>query len=180
MNGQVRVLLLLLVVVALHLAACTYTLDDTGDDAGALHGMQVPAPTESINVADAAGLNGTTEVQIFEQAETAIDMEIYLGAITEPDVLESLVVALDVDRPMIAQQECARRYRLVFQLADGSELELSYACQLASPSYLGGSQTFWHERAVIAPDRFNELMAEQLSMMPKLDASRLHHLLPPG
>jgi hypothetical protein len=97
MNGQVRVLMLLLAIVALHLAACTYTLDDSGDDAGALHGMEVPASSETINIADAAGLNRTTEVQIFEQAETAIDMEIYLGAITEPDVLESLVGALDVD-----------------------------------------------------------------------------------
>jgi len=176
MKDQLRVLSFILAISALVFAGCTLMIDEDR----AVQLADEPTAQKYINLADEAGLAGTTEIQIFERTEAAMALEVYRGAITDPDVIASLVAALEVNIPPIDRQECADHYRLVFRLADGSDVEFGYACQLATPSYIGGEQTFWQERVVIAPDSFNSLMAEQLAMLPRLDASRIHLVSPAG
>lgn len=170
MKNQLRILSLILAISALVFAGCTLMIDEDR----VVQPTDEPTAQESINIAAEAGLAGTTEILIFERTEAAMALEVYDGAIKDSDVIASLVAALEVNMPLIDRQECTEHYRLVFRLSNGSDVDFGYACQLATPSYIGGEQTFWQDRVVIAPDRFNELMAEQLATIPKLEGSRLH------
>lgn len=142
-----------------------------GECAPGDHRTVLSSSTGTVDVTVEAGLDDTTEILVYEQAECAPGMSVYLQTISDPAVVHRLVAMLDTKLELIAQEQCPTHYRLVFLLEDGSAQTFSYACQQATPSFLGGDQDFWWGQSAIAPDHFSRVMGEEIASTPSLDCS---------
>jgi putative hemolysin len=137
-------------------------------------GDQPVAQGDAANLVAQAGLEETTEIQVFEPAEDLPGMFVYRMTIANPALIDRLVDALDADLSLAdTHEEHPAHYRLAFHLTDGSVQTFDYSCQMATPAFLHGEQAFWQGRVAIAPDSFNLLIAEQLATAPKPDCTEI-------
>jgi hypothetical protein len=140
------------------LAGRTYVIDPRFEAVGST------MPEASVvNIAEEARLHETVEIEISEQVGTSIDVYLPVGVISDASVIDQLVESLNVEFLLAEQTDCSEGLKLLFRRADGSEVEVSYACQMATPAFLYGDQPFWQGRAIVAPDRFNDLVVERLT-----------------
>ncbi|MEA3336656.1 MAG: DUF333 domain-containing protein [Chloroflexota bacterium] len=116
----------------------------------------------TINIVDKAGLAQTQEIALLRRDPDVPGSYEPLISFSEPDVVAELVAALDADVSLMPAANCASLFTLQFRLADGVVEEFGYACQMQTPSYLRGSQDFWHGKDVLAPDGFNALLCSYL------------------
>lgn len=146
---------LLLTLSALILSGCG--LSPTGAPG------QVTEP--QVNVVEAMGLSGTVKVQVleFDLATDSVTRGQYLDrlTITEPQLLDEIVTALDTDVRVALKVECIPEYQLRFHLQDGSVQELEYSC--GGANFLRGKQDFWRGEDFYPPEQFDALIQAQLA-----------------
>jgi len=116
-----------------------------------------------VNPTIEAGLAGTVSVEILELVESQAGPEYELRlTLSQAEEVAALVAALDMDLPLQPTARCIPLYHLVFRLADGRAEEFVYSCE-DGQAFLGGSQTFWNLQQVTPPQKFQELMREQVT-----------------
>ena len=124
-----------------------------------------PATGPAINVYAAADLGQTTRIDVLQredgQDSTPANTK-QLVSITDRQAIQALVGALDEELQLVQRASCPGFYTLVFHLADGSQVEFDYACQMMSPAFLRGGQSFWQWQEAVAPDSFNQLLSNYL------------------
>ncbi|HKZ54076.1 MAG TPA: hypothetical protein VJ123_01250 [Anaerolineales bacterium] len=117
---------------------------------------------ERVNVAAAAGLQDAVALEIQERLASGQDFAEPGVRIEDEDLVREIVSALDIDLPLQARARCVERYRLRFLLRDGAVRELLYHCA-DEVAFLRGDQEFWQFMDVHPPQRFRQLIADQLS-----------------
>jgi heat shock protein HslJ len=122
---------------------------------------------KKINPVEEAGLRGVTMIEVMEFDPDSAAGTLYARrlTVTNPQVLDQFVDALDVDlqaEPEIV--ECIPEYELVFHLQDGAVEVFGYSCNGAS--FIRGKQEFWQGKDFDPPEDFDTLIEEQLAMNP--------------
>jgi hypothetical protein len=109
----------------------------------------------SINLVTLADLHNTVGIEVCH-----LDCASYtpLYTIDNPELVATLVDALDTDMPLRPHARCPATYQLRFILANGQHYDFGYTCQMMTPTFLRGNQEFWMDQDAIAPDAFNALM----------------------
>ncbi|HAL62666.1 MAG TPA: hypothetical protein DCP08_09720 [Chloroflexi bacterium] len=124
------------------------------------------APPETggnlINVVKEAGLSDTVEIEIAELAGDAELGYLHRVTITDSQILDQIIAALNQDLQLGPRARCPARYELRFHLGDGTVQEFSYSCD-NGPSFLHGGQDFWQVQDIQPPARFDELILEALA-----------------
>ena len=118
---------------------------------------------DRVNVVAAAGLGEAVAVEIQERLPSGLDFAEPGVRLDDEDLVHEIVAALDVDLPLQPRARCVERYRLRFLLTDGAFRELLYHCA-DEEAFLRGDQEFWQFMDVHPPQRFRQLIAEQLSL----------------
>jgi hypothetical protein len=119
-----------------------------------------------INPVEQAGLDDTIKIEILEFARWATGSQPYVERLTLTDaqVLEAMVEALDTDLEKGLKVECIPEYRLRFHLEDGTVQEFGYSC--GQVSFLRGKQDFWQQEDYRPPQSFHDLFQDQLALHP--------------
>ncbi len=124
--------------------------------------------TPHINVVEQAGLIHTVKIEILEldlePTSTTIDQYVHRLTITNPQVIDQIVAALDMDLQLGPRARCPAQYRLHFHMDDGTMEPLGYACNSENLSFLRGEQNFWQGQDVMPPTQFNEFIQEQVAL----------------
>jgi len=117
----------------------------------------------SINLVTLADLQNTVGIEVCH-----LDCASYtpLYTIGNPELIATLVDALDVDMPLRPHARCPATYQLRFIMANGQHYDFGYTCQMMTPTFLRGNQDFWMGQDAVAPDAFNELMLPLLAPDP--------------
>lgn len=118
---------------------------------------------DTINIVKMADLHKTVGIEVCK-----LDCATYTPRYTigSRELIAALVAALDTDIPLSPHAPCPAVYHLRFILADGQHYDFGYTCQMMTPTFLRGSQVFWHDQDAIAPDAFNELMVPLIAPAP--------------
>ncbi|MSP12521.1 MAG: hypothetical protein EXR62_06140 [Chloroflexi bacterium] len=120
----------------------------------------------SLNVAQAANLAQTTQLEIAERAKAPQTGFTPRLTITDKPTISQLVAALDKNLPWGPLARCLGQFRLSFRLASGQVQEFEYFCEgAANPgaSFLRGSQPFWQGQQVQPPAEFEQSIQRLLS-----------------
>jgi hypothetical protein len=131
-----------------------------------LAGGCASATKDGLNPVEQAGLKDTIVIEVLELARWAPGNQPYVErlTLTEAQVLESMVEALDTDLAKGLKVECIPEYTLRFHLEDGTVQEFGYSCGQAS--FLRGKQDFWQQEDYVPPQPFDDLLQEQLALHP--------------
>ncbi len=146
--GQLRLGLLLLLI----LAGCTAT------------SVPMPSssdPTKSINLAQAANLDTTTQVEI-RTLDEASGTYLPTTTITDPTVISTLTAPLDQTLPLQPALFCTAQYEVIFQVADGKALTFNYDCGDEEGGFLQGGNTPLQDEAIEPPVAFQEAFSQQV------------------
>ena len=110
---------------------------------------------DTINIVTLVDLHSTAGIEV-----SRLDCATYtpLYTIGNPELIATLVKALNSDMLLRPHVRCPSVYQLRFILADGQYYDFGYTCQLMTPTFLRGNQEFWMGQDAVAPDAFNELM----------------------
>lgn len=141
------------------LLLCSGFATDFQNDS-AKHAAKSAAVT-SVNLAERASLDRTTRIVIYQRADCARPMRVYLKSINDAERVDQFADALDTDVELTERETDASSFEVAFHLDDGSVQRFGYDCCLASPAYLHGNQAFLAGQHAIAPDAFNALMATE-------------------
>jgi hypothetical protein len=137
---------LLLVLGALITSACTVTQEG------------------QINPVEQANLRDTVKIEVMafdpDVAETTSPY-VQLLTITDTQVLDQLLDALDTDLQVALKVACIPEYELHFHLQDGTVQEFGYSCHGAP--FIRGKQDFWQGEDYVPAERFDTLLEEQLA-----------------
>ena len=159
----VLALLVVILLVALIVSACAPTMAEITDTSTGP--MVEVAP---INLVEQAGLNNSVMIEVmgFDLDRSANESDPYVRrlTVTDPQVLDQLLEALDANLQVALKVECIPEYELFFHLQDGTVQEFGYSCSGAS--FIRGEQSFWEEQDFHPPERFDALIEEQLALHP--------------
>jgi len=128
--------------------------------------MSACAPTQGgrINPVEQASLRGTVKIDVMafdpDRAES-ISPYVQLLTITDTQILDQFLDALDVNLQVALKVACIPEYELYFHLQDGTVQEFGYSCHGAS--FIRGEQGFWEGEDYDPPERFDTLLQEQLA-----------------
>jgi hypothetical protein len=117
-----------------------------------------------INPVEQADLRDTVkiEVMVFDPDTTETTSPyVQLLAITDTQVLDQFLDALDTDLRVALKVQCIPEYELHFHLQDGTVQEFGYSCYGAS--FIRGKQDFWQGEDYVPPEQFDTLLQEQLA-----------------
>ena len=118
-----------------------------------------------VNLAKEMGLSVITKVEVveFDLASDSATRGQYIDrlTITEPQVLNEIVTALDTDLRVAPKVACIPEYQLLFHLADGTVQELEYSC--GGATFLRGKQDLWQGEDFFPPEQFDALIQAQLA-----------------
>jgi hypothetical protein len=148
MKSKPRAIGLLLALLLLPAAGCT-------------------SPIQSgVNPVEQAGLRDTVKIEVLEFARWAPGNQPYVErlALTDAQVLEQLVEALDTGLRKGLKVQCIPEYTLRFHLQDGTVQEFGYSC--GQVSFLRGEQGFWQGEDYRPPRSFDDLLQGQLALHP--------------
>jgi hypothetical protein len=119
---------------------------------------------ERIIPVEQASLRDTVKIEVMEfdpdSAQTASPY-VQLLTITDTQILDQLLDALDTDLQVALKVECIPEYELHFHLQDGTVQPFGYSCYGAS--FIRGKQDFWQGEDYDPPERFDTLLQEQLA-----------------
>ena len=85
--------------------------------------------------------------------------------ITDPQMLDELLDALDTNLQVTLKLACIPEYELHFHLRDGTVQTFGYSCHGAS--FIRGEQGFWAGEDYAPPEQFDALIKEQLALNPR-------------
>jgi len=123
--------------------------------------LVVGCGARSVNVVRAAGLSNTVEIEITEVAESGY---LHQVTITDSQIIDRIVAALNQDLELGPGSLCMARYKLRFHLTEGAVQEFEYSCGNGGWAFfLRGDQDFWHEQEPQPPARFDELIQDALA-----------------
>ena len=119
-----------------------------------------------VNPVEQAGLEATTQIEVLEFALWAPGNQPYVERLTLTDdqVVEQLVEALDTGLVKGLKVQCIPEYMLRFHMQDGTVQEFGYSC--GQTSFLRGKQEFWQQDDYRPPQAFDDLLQEQLALHP--------------
>ena len=118
------------------------------------------------NPVEQAGLERTNKIEVLEFARWVTGNQPYVErlTLTDAEVLESMVEALDTGLAKGLKVACIPEYTLRFHLEDGTVQEFGYSC--GQTSFLRGKQEFWQQDDYRPPQAFDDLLQEQLALHP--------------
>ncbi len=118
-----------------------------------------------VNLVEEMGLSGIMKVKVveFDLASDSATRGQYIDrlTLTEPQLLNEIVTALDTDLRVAPKVACIPEYQLHFHLADGTVQELEYSC--GGATFLRGKQDFWQGEDFFPPEQFDALIQAQLA-----------------
>ena len=119
---------------------------------------------EQINPVEQASLRDTVKIEVMEfdpdRAE-GTSPYVQLLTITDTQILDQLLAALDANLQLALKVECIPEYELHFHLQDDTVQEFGYSCHGAT--FIRGEQGFWEGEDHDPPERFDALVQEQLA-----------------
>jgi hypothetical protein len=119
---------------------------------------------ERINPVEQASLRDTVKIEVMafdpDRAE-GTSPYVQLLTITDTQILDQLLDALDADLQVTLKVQCIPEYELHFHLQDGTVQEFGYSCHGAT--FIRGEQGFWEGEDYDPPERFETLLQEQLA-----------------
>lgn len=115
----------------------------------------------SVNVAAMAGLADTEKIEISQLAGSPDAGYELAATITDPTVIAAIVDALDTSLTLGPRVQCVDQYKLRFYLADDTTYEFGYFCE-PDGSFLHGDPPFLQGHDVQPPERFHQLIQEQI------------------
>ena len=132
--------------------------------------VPIPTPTEEshINVVEQAGLAHTMEIELLELDPNPPSSYTYKLTIIEPQVIEQVIGALDMDLQLGPRARRPAQYAVRFFLNDDTMQEFGYTYDPENPSFLRGDQDFWEGQDAEPSAEFNRLLQEQLASIPSL------------
>ena len=142
------------------------TSSDNGDSENPSLVVTIQQNSKRINLATKAELVQTIQIDMLRREGRDESTPVYfeeLFAITDDETIHTIVEALDKDLDLKPRSRCPALYTLVFHLRNGQQHEFGYACEMASPSFMRGGQSYWQGKDVIAPDAFNRAVSERLN-----------------
>jgi hypothetical protein len=146
MGTRIPVVSLILVLGTLIMSACALTQG------------------ERINPVEQASLRDTVKIEVMafdpDRAE-GTSPYVQLLTITNTQILDQLVDALDANLQVALKVQCIPEYELHFHLHDGTVQEFGYSCYGAT--FIRGQQGFWEGEDYDPPKRFDALLQEQLA-----------------
>ena len=173
MNNRRVVLGLMLLLTLVFLVACQAETSSNGGDTQTPKLVIVTRQVgTSLNLVALADLDQTVRIEVLRRENGSDSTSAYfeeLFTITDAETIRTMVAALDRDLNLRPPAQCPALYTLVFHLTDGQQLELGYACDMVSPSFLRGGQLFWQGQDVIAPDTFNRVLNVSLNEADSLE-----------
>jgi putative hemolysin len=122
-----------------------------------------PVPEVWVNPAELAGLGDTVEIEILELNTEAATGYVHRLTISDPDVVDWIVSALDVDLNLGPRVRCPAWYTLRFRLSDGEVQELGLGCNAENPTFVRGGQDFWQGQDAEPPLQLSMLIQERLA-----------------
>ena len=146
MKRRIPIMSLLLVLGTLIMSACA------------------PTQGERINPVEQANLRDTVKIEVMafdpDRAE-GTSPYVQLLTITDTQILDQLLDALDTNLQVALKVACIPEYELYFHLQDGTVQEFGYSCHGAA--FIRGEQGFWKGEDYDPPERFDTLLQEQLA-----------------
>jgi hypothetical protein len=125
----------------------------------------LPLTRASINVVELADLEQTKQISVLRRPagcdNSSVACEERL-VISDQEFIQVLIDALDAELYLQPRTQWPVAYTLVFHLGDGRQCEFDFVCEMCTPSFLHGGQSFWQGQDVVTPDSFNQLIGEQL------------------
>jgi hypothetical protein len=119
---------------------------------------------ERINPVEQASLRDTVRIEVMafdpDRAE-GTSPYVQLLTITDTQLLDQLLDALDANLHATLKVACIPEYELYFHLQDGTVQKFGYSCHGAS--FIRGEQGFWEGEDYDPPERFDTLLQEQLA-----------------
>ena len=114
-----------------------------------------------VNILQEANLENTVALEIFElNLETSDEPYSLLLTIDDPEELQEIFTALDVNIRPGPGLLCAPIYQLYFHLADGGVEKFDYSCGESEATFLRGEQAYITGDDFMPPPLFNALMME--------------------
>lgn len=123
---------------------------------------QISAPSGSVNVAQAAGLAQTTEIDIGVFNTTAAAPYPSAATVSDPAIIAKIVGLLDQQLPVGPTAACMEAYRLRFKLTDGSVQEFDYFCEPDASLLSNDSVTELKGKSIQAPPELATIIEQQL------------------
>jgi hypothetical protein len=116
-----------------------------------------------VNIVQEAGLGDTINLEIFElNFETSDEPYSLLLTIDDPEDLEEIISAFDVNIRPGPGLLCAPLYQLYFHLADGEVEVFDYSCGENEATFLRGEQAYIVGEDYMPPPLFNGLIVEHI------------------
>jgi hypothetical protein len=172
MKSKLSTLGFVLILGALILSGCGPSTAQPTESSTA-----TPSAGPHINLAEQAGLTSTVKIEILEldlaSASATGVQYVHRLAILDPQGIDQIVAALDMDLTLGPRARCPTAYSLQFHLADGTVQGFGYACDPDNPSILRGEQDFWRGQDGKPSAEFNMLIQEQLASAGTLSISEL-------
>jgi hypothetical protein len=119
---------------------------------------------ERINPVEKAGLGGTVRIEVMAfdpDRANGTSPYVQLLTMTDAEVLDELLSALDTDLRVALKVQCIPEYELRFHLEDGAVETFGYSCHGAT--FIRGEQDFWEQQDYRPPEQFVALIDEQLA-----------------
>ena len=145
----------LLVLIAYVLSACVPIVPGEGKP-------QIDLPSGSVNVAQAANLTQTTEIDIGVFDTTAATPYPSAATVSDPAVIAEIVGLLDQEVPVGPAATCMEAYRLRFRLADGVVQEFDYFCEPDGSILSNDSVSELKGKSVQAPAELAVIIRKQI------------------
>ena len=120
-------------------------------------------PGKRVNPVEQAGLGQTVKIEVVELNTWKPGDEPYVHRLTisDTEVLDELVSALDTGLRVALKVQCIPEYELRFHLQDDTVQTFGYNCHGAT--FIRGEQDFWEEEDYDPPEQFDALLQEQLA-----------------
>ncbi len=158
-----------LVVLVLLLSACNAATPTPEPAATHLEGTATAELAESVNVTEALNLGGTVAIDVLQSVAAEVEgggqeMDYApVARIAEPEVIASVVEALDAEVAVGERSRCMSRYLLVFHQEDGTRQTMGYACFQDGTPFLRGRFQEDVGQDTVPPQAFVELLDEVLA-----------------
>lgn len=146
MKRRIPEVSLILVLGTLIMSACTLTQG------------------ERINPVEQASLRDTVKIEVMEfdpDGAEGTSPYVQLLTITNTQILDQLLDALDANLQAALKVQCIPEYELYFHLQDGTVQKFGYSCY--GVTFIRGEQGFWEGEDHDPPKRFDALLQEQLA-----------------
>ena len=121
-------------------------------------------PGQRINPVEQASLRDAVKIEVMafdpDRGE-GISPYVQLLTISDTQILDQLLDALDANLQVTLKVQCIPEYELHFHLHDGTVQEFGYSCHGAT--FIRGEQGFWEGEDYDPPERFDALLQARLA-----------------